>query len=64
MPRIRSHWWRCTPGDCHGANRAGLTVGWASRLEGRYGSLFAPAAVTGADLTEVAGGLLALPVRN
>jgi 2-haloacid dehalogenase len=50
--------------DCHGAKRAGLTTGWASRLEGRYGSLFAPADVTGADLTEVADGLLALPVRN
>ena len=50
--------------DCHGAKRAGLTTGWASRLEVRYGSLFAPADVTGADLTEVADGLLALPVRN
>ena len=50
--------------DCHGAKRAGLTTGWASRLEGGYGSLFAPADVTGADLTEVADGLLALPVRN
>ena len=50
--------------DCHGAKRAGLTTGWASRLEVRYGSLFAPADVTGADLTEVADGLLALPARN
>jgi 2-haloacid dehalogenase len=50
--------------DCHGAKRAGLTTGWASRLEGRYGSLFAPADVTGADLTEVADGLLALPARG
>jgi 2-haloacid dehalogenase len=50
--------------DCHGAKRAGLTTGWASRLEGRYGSLFVPADVTGADLTDVARGLLALPVRN
>jgi 2-haloacid dehalogenase len=49
--------------DCHGAKRAGLTTGWASRLEGRYGSLFAPADITGADLPEVAGGLLALPAR-
>lgn len=48
--------------DCHGAKRAGLTTGWASRLEGRYGSLFAPADVTGADLTDVASGLLALPI--
>jgi 2-haloacid dehalogenase len=50
--------------DCHGAKRAGLTTGWASRLEGRYGSLFAAADVTGADLTEVADGLLGLPVRG
>ena len=49
--------------DCHGAKRAGLTTGWASRLEGRYGGLFAPADVTGADLAEVADGLLALPSR-
>lgn len=50
--------------DCHGAKRAGLTTGWASRLEGRYGSLFAAADVTGADLTEVADGLFALPARS
>jgi len=50
--------------DCHGAKRAGLTTGWAGRLEGRYGSLFAPADVTGADLTEVARGLLALPATG
>jgi 2-haloacid dehalogenase len=47
--------------DCHGAKRAGLTTGWASRLEGRYGELFAPADIIGADLLEVARGLLALP---
>jgi 2-haloacid dehalogenase len=50
--------------DCHGAKRAGLTTGWASRLEGSYGGLFAPADVTGADLTEVADGLLALPASS
>jgi 2-haloacid dehalogenase len=50
--------------DCHGAKRAGLTTGWASRLEGRYGKLFAPADVSGADLTEVAHRLLALPVTG
>jgi len=50
--------------DCHGAKRAGLTTGWASRLEGRYGSLFAAADVTGTDLAEVADGLLALPAGN
>lgn len=47
--------------DCHGAHRAGLTTGWASRLEGEYGRIFAPADVTGSDLTAVARGLLALP---
>jgi 2-haloacid dehalogenase len=50
--------------DCHGAKRAGLTTGWASRLEGQYGSLFAAADVTGAGLAEVADGLLALPASN
>lgn len=47
--------------DCHGAHRAGLTSGWASRLEGHYGEIFAPADVVGTDLAEVAQGLLALP---
>lgn len=47
--------------DCHGAKRAGLTAGWASRLEGSYAEVFAPADVTGADLVEVAHGLVALP---
>lgn len=46
--------------DCHGAHRAGLTTGWAGRLEGEYATIFAPADVTGDDLVEVAGGLLAL----
>jgi 2-haloacid dehalogenase len=49
--------------DCHGAHRVGLTTGWASRLEGRYAAIFAPADVTGTDLVDVANGLLALP-RN
>lgn len=47
--------------DCHGAGRAGLTTGWASRLEGHYAEVFRPADVTGADLVEVARGLLGLP---
>ncbi|MGH3907063.1 MAG: haloacid dehalogenase type II [Pseudonocardiaceae bacterium] len=50
--------------DCHGAKRAGLTTGWASRLEGGYGRLFAPADVTGADLIDVARGLRALPATS
>jgi 2-haloacid dehalogenase len=49
--------------DCHGAKRAGLMTGWASRREGRYPSIFAAPDVTGADLTEVAKGILALPVE-
>lgn len=49
--------------DCHGAKRAGLTTGWASRSEGGYGTLFAPADVTGADLIEVVQALLALPAK-
>ena len=47
--------------DCHGAHRAGLTTAWASRLEGHYAAIFAPADVTGVDLVDVANGLLALP---
>ena len=47
--------------DCHGAKQAGLTTGWASRAEGGYGTVFAPADVTGTDLVDVADGLLALP---
>lgn len=47
--------------DCHGAHRSGLTTGWSSRLEGHYADVFAPPDVTGADLAEVAHGLLALP---
>lgn len=49
--------------DCHGAGRAGLTTGWASRLEGHYAEVFRPADVTGADLVEVAQALLELPAR-
>lgn len=47
--------------DCHGAGRAGLTTGWASRLEVHYAEVFRPADVTGSDLVEVAQALLALP---
>lgn len=47
--------------DCHGAKRAGLSAGWCSRLERRYGELFAAPDVVGADLVEVADALLALP---
>lgn len=49
--------------DCHGAHAAGLTTGWASRLELRYPDVFHPADVYGDDLVAVAEGLLALPAR-
>lgn len=52
---VAAHAW-----DCHAAKRAGLLSGWVSRLEGEYGRIFAPPDVTGADLVEVAAGLLAL----
>lgn len=47
--------------DCHGARRAGMTTGWASRLEQEYPSAFERADITGDDLAEVARGLIALP---
>lgn len=50
--------------DCHGASRAGLTTGWASRLEGHYADVFTAPDVAGADLTEVANGLLELPATT
>jgi len=52
---VAAHDW-----DCHGAKRAGLTTGWVSRKSGGYGAPFEPPDVTGEDLTEVAGKLLAL----
>jgi hypothetical protein len=44
----------------------GMPGSWSGEpfTVGRYGSLFAPADVTGADLTEVADGLLTLPTGN
>lgn len=47
--------------DVHGAVRAGLVGGWASRLEGSYPPTFDPPDVSGDDLVEVVTGLLALP---
>lgn len=47
--------------DCHGAKRAGCLAGWCARLEGAYGDVFTPPDVSGADLEQVAEGLLALP---
>jgi len=43
------------------AHAAGLTTGWAARLEKHYGKVFDPADVIGHDLVAVANGLLALP---
>ena len=49
--------------DCHGAHAAGLITGWAARHERHYGDVYTRADVVGADLVEVAEGLLALPAR-
>jgi 2-haloacid dehalogenase len=46
--------------DIHGARRAGLVTGWASRLEGTFPEVFDPPDVTGPDLVTVIDGLLAL----
>jgi 2-haloacid dehalogenase len=46
--------------DCHGAHAAGLTTGWAGRLERYYPEIFTRADVVGEDLTDVVKGLLAL----
>lgn len=47
--------------DCHGAHRARLTTGWASRLEGRLPDHYARPDVIGTTLVDVARGLLDLP---
>lgn len=47
--------------DIHGANRAGATTGYGSRLEGTYVPGFAPPDVTAERLDDVVDGLLALP---
>ncbi|MCY7340679.1 MAG: HAD-IA family hydrolase [Pseudonocardia sp.] len=49
--------------DCHGAHAAGLTTGWAGRLERHYAEIFTRADVIGDDLVEVARGLVDLPDR-
>lgn len=48
--------------DVHGAHRAGLTTGWCSRLEGRFGSVFDRPDVGGATLLDVVEGLFTLQV--
>ena len=47
--------------DVHGARRAGLVTGWASRLEGSFADIFDQPDVSGPDLVSVADALLALP---
>ncbi len=49
--------------DIHGARRAGLVTGYASRHEGGAVPNFEPAHVTADDLTGVVEGMLALPER-
>jgi 2-haloacid dehalogenase len=48
--------------DTHGARGAGLTAGWADRLEGSYSAAFDAPHVRGHDLLDVANALAALPV--
>ena len=55
MALVAAHDW-----DCHGAKRAGLVTGWASRKSGGFGAPFEPPDVVGEDLTEVDAKLLAL----
>ena len=49
--------------DCHGAHAAGLTTGWAGRLERHYAEIFTRPDVLGDDLVDVARALTALPAR-
>jgi len=49
--------------DIHGARAAGLTTGWATRLERTRPPIFDQADVSGNDLIEVVDRLLALPSR-
>jgi 2-haloacid dehalogenase len=56
MALVAVHSW-----DVHGAQRAGLTGGWASREEHVPATVFDPPHVQGETLVEVVEGLLALP---
>lgn len=47
--------------DCHGAHAAGLTTGWAARLERHYSEVFTRADIVGDDLVDVVTALVALP---
>lgn len=56
MALVAVHSW-----DVHGARRAGLVTGYASRHEGGPVEHFAPADVSARDLVGVIDGLLSLP---
>jgi 2-haloacid dehalogenase len=56
MALVAAHGW-----DVFGAQRAGLTGAWFPRSERTYPAVYEPAHVTGRDLAEAVGGLLALP---
>jgi 2-haloacid dehalogenase len=56
LAHVAVHGW-----DVHGAQRAGLVTGWASRLESTLPAVFDPPDVAGADLVEVADRLLGMP---
>ncbi len=56
MALVAVHAW-----DVHGAQRAGLTGGWAARAERVHAPVFDPPHVQGAGLVEVVDALLALP---
>ena len=56
MALVAVHAW-----DVHGAQRAGLTGGWAARAERVHADVFDPPSVQGAGLVEVVDALLALP---
>ena len=58
MAMVAVHSW-----DLHGARRAGLVTGYASRHEGDAGEIYAAADVNAVDLPGVIDGLLALPPR-
>ena len=53
---VAAHAW-----DIHGANQAGLSTGWVSRLEKRFHPAMSPPDVTGSTLVEVSERLLLLP---
>jgi 2-haloacid dehalogenase len=56
MALVAVHSW-----DVHGAQRAGLTGGWAARGEGTYAGVLDAPHVQGGSLVEVVDALLALP---